>query len=281
MAKYKILGKKFQFIIYHDTNYEQVWRMRLSGWLVLSIIIPIILFVLFLFFFLIAYTPLRNLVPGYPNSETRQKIIYNTEQIDSLENKVAMWEYYFNSIQAFVSGETDSIVNDNMNIDSLINTTLAEYKLPPEDAEFRADIEQEELSRLQVNNNGKKISFSETYFYPPLKGKIITPFNAAAKQFGIDIQVMTNTIVTSTLDGIVIFSNWTLNDDFVVQIQHSNNLISIYKGNSAVFKNVGERVSAGEAIAVVGTTNPTKDILLHFELWNNGVAIDPTTYIQF
>jgi len=280
MAKYKILGKKFQFIIYNDTDYEQVWHARLSGWLVLSVIIPIILIVFFLFFLFTAYTPLRNLIPGYPNSETRQKIIYNAEQIDSLENKIAMWEYYFNSIQAFVSGETDSIVNDNMNVDSIINTTLAEYRLPPEDVVLRSEIEQEESSRLQVVPD-KKMSFDETYFYPPLKGKITAPFDATKKHFGIDIQVMTSTTVTATLDGIIVFSNWTLSDDFVVQVQHSNNLISIYKGNSAVFKNVGERVSAGEAIAVVGTTNPTKDILLHFELWNDGVAIDPTTHIQF
>jgi murein DD-endopeptidase MepM/ murein hydrolase activator NlpD len=126
------------------------------------------------------------------------------------------------------------------------------------------------------------MSFGETYLYPPLKGKIKTPFNASSKHFGVDIQVMTSSIVTATLDGIIIFSNWTVSDDYVIQIQHSNNLISIYKGNSTpAFKTVGERVNAGEAIATVGSTSPTKDISLHFELWLNGVPLDPTIYIQF
>ncbi|MDR1984865.1 MAG: M23 family metallopeptidase [Prevotellaceae bacterium] len=278
---YRILGKKYRFSVYNDTDYEQVWKARLSGWLVLSIVIPVIVFVFVLFFLFIAYTPIHNLIPGYPNNVTRQKIISNAEKLDSLENAIASWEGYFNSIQSFVTGETDSIINENLNVDSIINTTLAEYPMLPEDSIFRAEIEQEEISRLSTIKN-KNVIFENMYLYPPLKGEIITLFDANKKQFGIDIKVTTSPIVTATFDGMIIFSGWMLNDNYVVHIQHSNNLISIYKGNSTTFKSVGERVNAGEAIATVGTaTNSAKNNSLHFELWQNGVPIDPTTYIQF
>ncbi|MDR2653062.1 MAG: M23 family metallopeptidase [Prevotellaceae bacterium] len=276
---YKILGKKYHFSVYNDTDYEQVWKARLSGWLVLSIIIPIILIVFFLFFLFIAYTPIRNLIPGYPNSTIRQKIISNAEKLDSLENAVASWEGYFNSIQSFVSGEIDSIGNENINLDSIINTTFTEYPLMPEDSVFRAEIEQEDMLRLSTKN--KNIISESMYLYPPLKGEIISSFDSNKKQFGINIKASTSPIVTATFDGMIIFAGWTPNDNYVIQIQHINNLISIYKGNNTTFKSVGERVNAGEAIATVGTTNATKDNYLHFELWQNGVPIDPTTYIQF
>jgi murein DD-endopeptidase MepM/ murein hydrolase activator NlpD len=278
---YRILGKKYRFSVYNDTDYEQVWKARLSGWLVFSIVIPVILICFFLFFLLIAYTPFRNLIPGYPDNATRQKIISNAIKLDSLENTIISWEGYFNSIQSFVMGETDSVISEDIKIDSaLFNTAgVVAYVLSPEDSIFRAEIEQEEIARLSVKN--KSAVLENLYMYPPLKGEIITRFDANKKHFGIDINVTKNSIVTATLDGMIIFSGWTLNDNYVIQIQHSNNLISIYKGNSAAFKSTGERVNAGEAIATVGATNAAKENALHFELWQNGVPIDPTIYIQF
>lgn len=276
---YKILGKKYHFSVYNDTDYEQVWRARLSGWLVLSIIIPIIIMVFFLFFLIIAYTPIRSFIPGYPSNTIRQKIISNAEKLDSLENAIVSWERYFNSIQAFVSGDIDSITNESINLDSVINTTIAEYALLPEDSIFRTEIEQEEFSRLSTKN--KNTIFENFYLYPPLKGEIITPFDANKKQFGIGIKASTSSIVTATFDGMIIFSEWTPDDNYIIQIQHSNNLISIYKGNSTAFKSTGERVNSGEAIATAGTANGVQGNYLHFELWQNGIPVDPTIYIQF
>ncbi|MDR2064795.1 MAG: M23 family metallopeptidase [Prevotellaceae bacterium] len=276
---YKILGKKYHFSVYNDTDYEQVWKARLSGWLVLSIIIPVVLIVFFLFFLFIAYTPIRNLIPGYPNNTIRQRIISNAEKLDSLENAVASWEGYFNSIQSFVSGEIDSIGNENINLDSIINTTFTEYPLMPEDSAFRAEIEQEDISRLSTND--KNVISENMYLYPPLKGEVINSFDSSKQQFGINIKATTSPVVTATFDGMIIFSGWTPNDNYVIQIQHANNLISVYKGISTTFKSTGERVNAGEAIATVGTTNSAKDSYLHFELWQNGIPVAPTIYIQF
>jgi hypothetical protein len=277
---YKALGKKYRFSIYNDTDYEQVWKTRLSGWLVLSVVIPLIAVVFFLFFLAIAYTPVRNLIPGYPTGATRQEIVNNAEKIDSLINAVAAWEGYFNSIQLFVTGETDSIENIAINVDSIGNVPIIQYSLSLEDSSFRAEIERENMSRISVKT--KTVVPDNVYLYQPLKGEIISKFDVKTKHFGIDIKGEISPIVKSTLDGMVIFSGWTLSDHYVVQIQHSNNLISIYKGNSTVFKSAGERVNAGEAIATVGATvDGTKNYMLHFELWQNGIPIDPTIYIQF
>jgi murein DD-endopeptidase MepM/ murein hydrolase activator NlpD len=150
----------------------------------------------------------------------------------------------------------------------------------PEDSIFRAEMERENMSRLSVKN--KPVISENLHFYPPLKGEIISAFDVKTKHFGVDIKVGISPIVKATLDGMVIFSGWTLSDHYVVQIQHSNNLISIYKGNSTVFKSAGERVSAGDVIATTGAiADGTKENTLHFELWQNGIPIDPTIYIQF
>jgi len=252
----------------------------LSGWLILTVVIPLILFVFFLFFLAIAYSPIRNLIPGYPTTEIRQKIISNAEKIDSLNRAIASWDGYFNSIQSLVNGETDSIESITINVDSIGYISDLEDFLALEDSIFRAEIEQENMLRLSVKN---KVTISEnTYLYPPLKGKITSGFDAKTKHFGIDIQVSTSPIVTATFDGMIIFSGWTLSDNYVVYIQHNNNLISVYKGNSTTFKSIGERVNAGEAIASVSAQGDgIQNNILHFELWQNGVPIDPTIYIQF
>lgn len=277
---YAKLGKKYRFSIYNDTDYEQVWKARLSGWLVLSVVIPIIIGAFFLFFMIIAYTPIRNLIPGYPTNEIRHKIVSNIEKIDSLEKAVASWEGYFNSIQSFVSGTTDSIESSTVNVDSIENVLLAEYLITSEDSIFRAEIENEDKASLQVKN--KNTIFENSYLYPPLKGDILSNFNPKTKHFGIDIKVSVSPIVTATLDGVVIFAGWTLNDNYVIQIQHRNSLVSIYKGNSTLFKSAGERVNAGEAIASVGNMHDgIKSNTLHIELWQNGIPVDPTLYIQF
>jgi murein DD-endopeptidase MepM/ murein hydrolase activator NlpD len=66
----------------------------------------------------------------------------------------------------------------------------------------------------------------------------------------------------------------------VIGIQHDNNIVSFYKHNSVILKKEGSKVRAGEVVGIVGdsgalSTGPH----LHFELWINGIPIDPEKYM--
>jgi len=137
--------------------------------------------------------------------------------------------------------------------------------------------------KLSKNRNiSNQISLDHYYFCKPLDGEISAKFDTDSKHFGIDIVAPANSPVKSILDGVVIFSDWSVKTGNTISIQHRNNLISTYKHNSKLLKKIGQFVKAGEAICIIGNTGElTSGPHVHFEIWNNGIAIDPAAYINF
>jgi len=115
-----------------------------------------------------------------------------------------------------------------------------------------------------------------------LKGIVSAPFNASEGHYAVDIIAQPNARVSSVLDGTVIFADYTINTGYVIYVQHEKNIISIYKHNSELLKTTGDKIKAGEAIAIMGNSGElSTGPHLHFELWNNGVAVNPEQYIEF
>ena len=122
----------------------------------------------------------------------------------------------------------------------------------------------------------------EYVLYSPISGKISSAFDISEKHFGVDVPAVTNTPVKAVSDGKVILSEWTIDTGFVIVLEHSFNLISVYKHNSSGLISQGDYVKSGQAIALSGNTGElTTGPHLHFELWNNGNPVDPLEYISF
>ena len=120
------------------------------------------------------------------------------------------------------------------------------------------------------------------FFFTPLKGFVTNNFNALNSHYGIDIVAKKNEPIKATLDGTVIFCDWTIKTGYVIAIQHQNNIISVYKHNSALMKKEGNYVKAGEVIAIIGNTGElTSGPHLHFELWYDGKAVNPKEFMRF
>ena len=111
----------------------------------------------------------------------------------------------------------------------------------------------------------------------------IGAFNALENHLGTDVVGSPNSVVSATLDGTVILSTWTIETGYVMQIQHENDLVSVYKHNAEMLKEVGSFVRAGESIAIIGNSGElfTSGPHLHFELWHQGKALDPEKYVVF
>jgi len=157
-------------------------------------------------------------------------------------------------------------------------------KIPPEDTKLREQIESESHYSLifsDDNENGSS-GLSRVHFFRPVDGVVTSEFNQELGHYGIDIAAAENTPVKTSLDGTVIMSSWTLQTGYVLAIQHTNSLISFYKHNSVLFKKVGNFVSSGEVVAAVGSSGEqTTGPHLHFELWHNGIPINPRDHIVF
>lgn len=277
---FQMLKDHYRLIIYNDSSIQTVWSIKLTPIKVLTLgSLGAILLILFTTI-IIAYTPLRENIPGYPNAKVRQQIIYNYMLADSLENEIKNRDAYFEKIRTLFSGEVPQ--DETPPNDANLKTYNVRFKSTNVDSIFHDKL-LEEKSNLSISNNSKKLpSIANIHFFVPLRGLITNKFNTKTEHLAIDIVGSKNSRISSALAGTVIFAAWTMDTGYTIYIQHENNIISAYKHNAELLKEVGDKVTAGDAIAIMGNTGElTTGPHLHFELWHNGTALDPETYIDF
>jgi len=275
---------RFRITIYNDHTFEEIWQTRLTKLGTFTLIGAVILSLIVLTTILIAFTNLREFIPGYPDGNMRRNIIMTAYRLDSLENELHIRDQYFSNINAIISGKEpadfQSLQDTSKNYENIT------FSKSVEDSLLRIQIEQEEqynLSASEYEENKKGSKIINQHFFTPLKGVVTSKFNPVDNHFGTDIVAESNTIVSAVLDGTVIMAGWTLETGYVIEIQHGNNIISVYKHNAELLKDIGTVVRAGETISIIGNSGElyTSGPHLHFELWHNGKPIDPEQYIIF
>lgn len=275
------MRNKFRFSIFNDTTHEELFVFRANGLMMLLSIILSIIFIVISVTVLISYTPLREFIPGYPDARTRKEIVQNALKLDSLEKTVKLWDFQLSNIQRIVTGQPPLELGDITIKSDSANTQGISGKISKEDSLLRLEVMKQE--QFNVGSPSNRVNQIEgLHFFPPVKGIVSDGFNLATNHPYIDIAAPANSVVSAVLDGTVIMATWTDETGFTIQIQHSNDLISIYKHNSKLLKRTGDKVKAGTAISLVGSTGTlTTGAHLHFELWYKGVAVDPAKYINF
>lgn len=278
---FQMLKDHYRLIIYNDSSIQTVWSIKLTPIKVLTLGSLGAILLILLTTIIIAYTPLRENIPGYPSAKVRQQIIYNYMLVDSLENEIKNRDSYFEKIRTLFQGEVpaDESVSP---ADSGLKTYNIKFKSTNADSIFQDKLLEEKLN-LSISNNSKKLpSIANIHFFTPLRGLITNKFNTKTEHLAVDIVGSPNSRISSVLEGTVIFAGWTMDTGYSIYIQHENNIISAYKHNAELLKEVGEKVKAGDAIAIMGNSGElTTGPHLHFELWHNGTALDPETYIDF
>jgi murein DD-endopeptidase MepM/ murein hydrolase activator NlpD len=277
------LKDKYRLIIYDDNTFEEVGYIRLKGFNLLWIMGALGTILVALTVLLISYTSVRELLPDYPSSKLHRIIVMNALKLDSLEHEIEIRDKYFSNLNNIISGKStdDNIIS---NRDTLKSKNI-KFSKSNKDSLFRKQIEKEEQFNLNFAVQPRQQSstnLSQSHFFTPLRGVVTNSFNPAINHYGVDIVAGPNEVIKAVLEGTVILSSWTLETGYIIEIQHENNLISVYKHNAEVFKKVGSHVQAGEAIAIVGNSGElTTGPHLHFELWYNGSPINPEDYIVF
>lgn len=277
------LKNKYRLTISNEGTFDEVLSIRLSRLNVFTVtgLFSILLIVLVTLF--IAFTPLREYIPGYPDGEMRTTIENNAILVDSLILELDKRDRFFQGIRNVVSGnDFDNVVENPA--DSIVDPRYKDlnFSTSSSDSMFRREHEEDEKYNLSFGNTKKSNILSNMHFFAPIKGMISDPYDSKKEHFGTDIVGGDNERISSILDGTVIFAEWTLNTGYVIQIQHSNNLLSVYKHNSELLKKTGDHVKSGEVIALLGNSGElTSGPHLHFELWHNGQALNPEDYIKF
>lgn len=274
---------KYRFSIVNDTTFEEVWRVRLTQYNAFLLITGLVLFIIGATVSLIAFTNLREFIPGYPDVTMRRNILMSAIRLDSLDKELELRDKYFANMNAIISGKEPadfySVQDTTGNYRSIV------FKNTPEDSALRARVENEEKYNLTLGPSSLEsvVSLAGLHFFPPVKGIISGRFDERTRHFGTDIVAKPKSSVSAVLDGSVIFTGWTMETGFVIQIQHPNNIVSVYKHNASLLKETGDLVKAGEPISIIGDSGEiyTSGPHLHFEIWYKGSPLDPEKHILF
>lgn len=276
----KKLLHKYRLVILNEDTFEERFAIKLTRLNVFVIMSLSAIVLIVLTTILIAFTPIREYIPGYSSTALKKEATNLSFKTDSLQQIVFMNEQYFESIKRVLKGDV-SIVEFNK--DSIINAAerdITQYNLNPsiEDSLLREKVSKEDKYNL-FESATSKVNF---VLFPPVIGTISEGYNVKEKHYAVDIVVAKDTPVKSTADGTVVLAEWTTQTGYVVMVDHGNGLISAYKHNASLTKEQGDLVKAGEVIAISGNTGElTTGPHLHFELWTDGYPIDPTTFIDF
>jgi murein DD-endopeptidase MepM/ murein hydrolase activator NlpD len=229
----------------------------------------------------IAFSPLREYIPGYTSTDIRRQMVALNQLSDSLNTELINRERYLQNIKNIIEGRNI----DTGQVEVVPpNSTLEDinFEKTPEDSLLREQVEAEEKFNFFGYTNVDNQSIEKLLFFLPVKGLITESFNIEDEHYGVDVVTKENELIKSTLNGVVVMSSWTSETGHVIAIQHENNLLSVYKHNSVLLKDQGERVEAGEAIAIIGNSGKwSSGPHLHFELWYNNNPVDPEQYILF
>lgn len=276
---------KYRLVIMNNETYEERLSFRLSRLNVFLLTVSISIVLITLTIFIIAFTPIREYIPGYLDVNIPGQLYRLEQRTDSLEKALRAKDIYLTNIRNIIEGKEiiDSVPGETH---SGINYDSITLESSPEDSLLRAEYDEQTRYNLfiyeaeDLYDGGAPLS--SISFFPPVEGIIINKFSLAEKHYGVDIATRRASTIKSVYDGTVIFADWTTETGYTLTIQHTGNFISVYKHNSNLLKSAGAFVKAGEPVAVTGDSGElSSGPHLHFELWHKGTPVDPEEFISF
>ena len=280
------IRKRYRVVVYNNDTYEEKAHFKLTLLNFFNILVVSSVLLIVLVTYLIAFTPLREYIPGYTDVSLNRRVYEMERRADSLEMVFRQKDLYIDNLKRIINGEdfeTDSVnslltKSSNTNFDEIV------IKNSKQDSLFRRGYEEETRNNLFGNSMISDVGqeFKLVSFFAPINGIVTQHFNREAKYFGTDLVASNNSVIKATADGTVIYSDWTVENGYCIGIQHNGNLFSIYKHNAVLLKEEGDFVNAGDAIAIYGNSGSlSTGPHLHFELWYNGTPLNPEDYISF
>lgn len=277
--KRKLLHK-YRLVILNESTFEEKISFKLSRLNVFVTGSLLMIGLIGLTILLIAFTPLREYIPGYSSTKLKKQATELTYKTDSLVRVLGYTNRYLDNIRMVLKGD---IENNEVNRDSLFQ----QFKIDPSSIDL-TPTKQDSLLRAEVALEDKYNLFERTsdnksiVLFPPITGSVTMPFDTEVKHYAVDVVAPVDTPVKAAANGTVIFSEWTADTGYVIILEHEGGLLTVYKHNGSLAKHQGAVVRSGEVIASVGNTGElSTGPHLHFELWDNGNPVNPLDFIDF
>jgi murein DD-endopeptidase MepM/ murein hydrolase activator NlpD len=272
--------RNFRLSLVDALSHERLWSVRFSRTTFIAACISAVVAVITAIWCIIAFTPVKTFIPGYPDAHSRRQAVQNALRIDTLETRILQWELYTENLRRVVAGE------EPIRMDSLILGSQGSRAIPDSVwLSLRDSVLREEVARKEqfdVNSSARgNLPLEALSFYTPVKGVVSEDFSSVSHPW-LDIAAPAGTMVMAVLDGTVVFTGWDQEEAYTLVIQHSGDILSVYKRNGRLLHGQGDKVKAGTPVGMVAASDASdKGDFLHFELWSGGTAVDPREYMNF
>ena len=272
--------QKYKVVVSNDETFEEIISLKTNNFQIFLFAFLYTIAVVIISIIIIFFTQLREYVPGYPSTDLLVTAAKVTLKADSLERELALNAQFFNAIESVLKGDSNEIAQ-RLQQDTLIQNDLKVSQIVPtipQDSVLRAYVDNQDKFNLTRN----QLLIDSKRYYLPVKGIVTDGFDVERNHFAIDVSVDIGTPVKAILAGTVLFSEWSVETGHVILLDHGESLISVYKHNSKTLKSQNDTVQAGEVIAFSGEEGTlSSGPHLHFEIWKNGLPIDPETILSF
>ncbi|WP_292892395.1 M23 family metallopeptidase [Nonlabens sp.] len=286
MAKKKKKNQKnkwthhYRMVVLNDDTFEERFSLKLNRLNVFIVTLISAVLLIGVTTILIAFTPIREFIPGYADVTTKKNSLQLIRETDSIKQVLRSNEEFYGRIKMLLNGDITSEEYERIDSIAKVETDLEITNLVPikEDSLLREEVAQEDRYSVIAGAKAK----TNFVFFPPVKGIISGDYDAEIKHYAVDVAATTGTPIKAAADGTVVFASWSAETGYTMLIEHAYGLITVYKHAGSLLKEQNDQVLAGEVIASVGNTGElTTGPHLHFEIWSDGYPLDPTNFINF
>jgi murein DD-endopeptidase MepM/ murein hydrolase activator NlpD len=207
-------------------------------------------------------TPLHTVVPGSAlPAHQKELVALQAKRVDSLIVEIENMQVFTQKVEGIMFQEKAMVENEG-GVGERAGRRVFEAGIAPPPVSDGAITPGKFTGRL-------------------VTGSISQRFKPKKSHYGVDIATARNEPVGAVADGSVVFSDWTGTFGYTIIVDHGE-YMTFYKHCSLLFKKGGEQVKLGEVIALAGDTGQeSSGVHLHFEVWKNGIPVDPEAYLNF
>lgn len=271
MLKLNEFSRKLRVGISDQHNHKELWHIFISPLKLIGVSVGALVVLFIIILTLAAYTPLLNLVPGYSGGRQREEMIRNILRVDSIEQRMADIEAWGYDLSLIMDGRTPVVR------DVIKSNDSARVERPGTVGRNAAD----SVLREQMEGNGpyglQQGVAQSSGMQAPVRGTVANAFDPKEDRFGVRVATGPEQQVLAVAAGTVIVARWTVGEGHTVEVQHADNMISIYRHLSQSLVGPGTRVKQGEALGSIDQGTE----LFEFEMWQGGNPVNPENYVVF
>lgn len=257
-----------------DPNSSSTFKLKSFDVIKIAAIVAVISIVLAIGIFFI--TPLSSIYQDQVDEQFRDQVIAINQRVEALQDSLYAREVQLNDLKQFIRTVPDTNFAASQSFTGEEEESQgSSWSDPVMVPTF------EMLNQNEIISSSRLADASDFPSFYPIEGSLTQEFSSEEEHYGIDLAANRNTEFRTIADGTVVNTGWTINYGYVIYVQHSNGIMSVYKHGAKLLKEQGDVVLKGDLLGLIGNSGVlSSGSHLHLEIWKNGVPQNPLMYLM-